>query len=216
MPSSRPSKAGKRKPAAPAGARSAAIARETGETTVRVELALDGTGRHEVATGITMFDHMLSQLARHGAFDLTVRSTARMDPDGHHTVEDVAIALGQAFNKALGDKKGISRMAHACVPLDEALAFVAVDISGRGYPVIEAQFGARPIGDLLPDLVRHFFETFARESRINLHVQVVKGVNDHHKVECMFKALARSLSAATRVDPRMAGQVPSTKGVIES
>jgi len=196
--------------------RTATIVRETGETSVTVELNVDGSGRHEVSTGLVMLDHMLSQLARHGAFDLTVRSQARMDPDGHHTVEDVAIALGQAFNKALGDKKGIARMAHAYVPLDEALAFVAIDISGRGYPVVEAQFGSQAVGDLLTDLVRHFFETFAREGRINLHAQVIKGVNDHHKVECLFKALARSLDAATRIDERVAGHVPSTKGVIQS
>lgn len=196
--------------------RTATIVRETGETAVTVELNLDGTGQHQVETGLVMLDHMLAQLARHGVFDLTVRSKARMDPDGHHTVEDVAIALGQAFNKALGDKKGISRMAHAYVPLDEALALVAVDISGRGYPVFDATFQTQAVGDLLVDLVRHFFETFAREGRINLHAQVLRGVNDHHKVECLFKALARSLEAATRIDPRVAGVIPSTKGRIES
>lgn len=196
--------------------RTARIVRETGETSVSVELSIDGSGKYEVATGIVMFDHMLAQLARHGVFDLKLSSVARMDPDGHHTVEDVAIALGQAFNQALGDKKGICRMAHAFVPLDEAMAMVSVDISGRGYPVIDASFGSQVVGDLLTDLVRHFLESFAREARINLHAQVIRGVNDHHKVECLFKALARSLDAATRIDPRVAGEVPSTKGTIES
>ena len=196
--------------------RTAKIVRETGETSVSAELNIDGSGSHELSTGLVMLDHMVAQLARHGAFDIKLSSVASMDPDGHHTVEDTAIALGQAFNQALGDKKGISRMAHAFVPLDEALAMVSVDIGGRGYPVIEAAFEAQVVGDLLTDLVRHFFETFAREARINLHAQVLRGVNDHHKVECLFKALARSLDSATRLDPRIADVLPSTKGVIES
>ena len=196
--------------------RSATVRRETGETTVAVEIDVDGTGRSEVSTGLTMLDHMLAQLARHGVNDLRVEASATMDPDGHHTVEDVAIALGQAFNEALGDKRGIVRMATSSAPLDEALATVTVDISGRGYAVINADFGIEIVGDLLTDLVRHFFETFAREARLNLHADVVRGVNDHHKVECLFKALARALDAATRIDTRVAGAVPSTKGVIES
>ena len=196
--------------------RNATIVRETGETSISLELGIDGTGAHEVATGIVMLDHMIGQLARHGAFDIKLSSAAKMDPDGHHTVEDVAIALGQAFNQALGDKKGITRMAHAFVPLDEALAMVSVDIGGRGFPVIETNFGPQAIGDLLPDLVRHFFETLAREARINLHAQILRGVNDHHKVESLFKALARALDGATRLDSRIAGELPSTKGVIES
>ena len=196
--------------------RSATVRRETGETTVAVEIDVDGTGQSEVSTGLTMLDHMLAQLARHGVNDLRVEASATMDPDGHHTVEDVAIALGQAFNEALGEKRGIVRMATASAPLDEALAMVTVDISGRGYAVISADFGIEIVGDLLTDLVRHFLETFAREARLNLHADVVRGTNDHHKVECLFKALARALDAATRIDPRVAGAVPSTKGVIES
>ena len=196
--------------------RSATVRRETGETTVAVEIDVDGTGRSEVSTGLTMLDHMLAQLARHGVNDLRVEASATMDPDGHHTVEDVAIALGQAFNEALGDKRGIVRMATSSAPLDEALATVTVDISGRGYAVINADFGIEIVGDLLTDLVRHFLETFAREARLNLHADLVRGVNDHHKVECLFKALARALDAATRIDSRVAGAVPSTKGVIES
>ena len=196
--------------------RSATVRRETGETTVAVEIDVDGTGQSEVSTGLTMLDHMLAQLARHGVNDLRVEASATMDPDGHHTVEDVAIALGQAFNEALGDKRGIVRMATASAPLDEALATVTVDISGRGYAVINADFGIEIVGDLLTDLVRHFLETFAREARLNLHADVVRGTNDHHKVECLFKALARALDGATRIDARVAGAVPSTKGVIES
>ncbi len=196
--------------------RTARIVRGTGETKVTVKLDLDGSGQHNVDTGIVMFDHMLSQLARHGVFDLTVTSKAHVDPDGHHTVEDVGIALGQAFTKALGDRKGIVRMGHAFVPLDEALAMAAVDISGRGYAVVEVGFTSQAVGDLLTDLVRHFLETLAREGKMNLHVQVLKGSNDHHRLESMFKALARSLDQATRVDERIVGQIPSTKGVIET
>ena len=195
--------------------RTAKIVRETGETKIALDLNIDGSGAYKVDTGIVMLDHMLSQVARHGVFDLTLSSKAAVDPDGHHTVEDVAIALGQAFNEALGDKKGITRMAHTAVPLDEALAMVTVDISGRGYAHIEAAFSTHVVGDLLTDLVRHFLETLAREGRFNLHAQVVRGVNDHHKVECLFKALARALDAATRIDERILGGVPSTKGVIE-
>ena len=195
--------------------RRAKIVRKTGETSIDVEIAIDGTGKYEVGTGLVMLDHMVSQIARHGVFDIRCFSKATMDPDGHHTVEDVAIALGQAFNQALGDKRGITRMAHAYAPLDEALALVVVDISGRGYCVFDATFGVHSVGDMLTDLVRHWFETFAREARINLHAQVIRGTIDHHKVECLFKALARSLDAATRLDPRIAGALPSTKGVIE-
>lgn len=196
--------------------RTAKIVRETGETSISLELDIDGTGLHEISTGLVMLDHMVSQLARHGAFDIKLTSTARMDPDGHHTVEDVAIAFGQAFNQALGDKKGITRMADAMVPLDEALSVVAVDISGRGYPMIQVTFETTTVGDLLTDLVRHFLETVSREARINLHAQVLHGVNDHHKVESLFKALAKSLDKATRLDPRISDVLPSTKGVIES
>lgn len=196
--------------------RTAKVVRQTGETSVSVEIDIDGSGRYKVETGLLMLDHMLAQLAMHGVFDLTVATESRMDPDGHHMAEDIAIALGQAFSQALGDKKGIVRMAHAYAPLDEALAMVVVDISGRGYAVIEADFGVPMIGDLVSDLARHFLETFAREAKITLHAQVLRGQNAHHKVESLFKALARSLDAATRLDPRRAGTLPSTKGVIES
>ena len=195
--------------------RTATIDRKTGETQISLKLDLDGAGKSQVDTGIKMLDHMVSQLARHGNFDLTLTAKAGMDPDGHHTVEDVAIALGQAFNQALGDKKGIVRMAHAIVPLDEALAMVVVDISGRGYAVIDAPFEHPKIADLVADLARHFLSTLAVEGRMNIHVKLLAGINDHHKLECIFKALARSLGQATRIDPRIAGEVPSTKGMLE-
>lgn len=195
--------------------RTAKIVRKTGETSIALELDLDGTGKYDVSTGRVMLDHMMSQLARHAAFDMKLKASVQMDPDGHHLVEDVAIAFGQALNQALGDKKGIARMANASVPLDEALATVALDISGRGYSFFEANFTAHEVGDLITDLVRHFFETLAREGKMNIHAQVVRGVNDHHKVECLFKSLARSLGAATRLDPRFAGVTPSTKDMLE-
>ena len=138
------------------------------------------------------------------------------DPDGHHVVEDIAIVMGRAFGQALGDRKGIVRMSHMVVPLDEALAMVAVDVGGRGYAVVDTPFGVEMVGDLLPDLARHFLETIALEGRINIHAKFLAGVNDHHKIEALFKALARALDAATQLDPRISGQVPSTKGVIES
>ena len=195
--------------------RKASLERETGESKVSVELDLDGTGQNQVGTGISMLDHMLSQLARHGTFDLKISASGRNDPDGHHVVEDVAIVLGRAFGQALGDRKGIVRMAHAVVPLDEALAMVVVDVGGRGYAVVDTSFSAEMVGDLLPDLARHFLETLALEGRLNLHAKFLAGINDHHKIEALFKALARALDAATRLDTRIAGQVPSTKGVIE-
>jgi len=196
--------------------RTAALERSTGETQVSVEVSLDGSGLTEISTGISMLDHMLSQLARHGTFDLKVSATASNDPDGHHVVEDIAILLGRAFGQALGDRKGITRMAHAVVPLDEALAMVAVDLGGRGYAVVDMPFGVELVGDLLPDMARHFLETFAAEGRFTLHAKFLAGKNDHHKIEALFKALARALDAATQVDPRISGQVPSTKGVIDN
>ena len=190
--------------------RSAAVSRDTSETSVRVELDLDGRGRWETRTGVLFLDHMLSHLARHGLFDITVAANGS---DQHHVVEDVAICLGRAFNQALEEKRGIVRMAHAVVPMDEALALVAVDIGGRGYARVEATLGDT-VEDLRSDLVRHFLESFAIEGRFNLHVQVLQGINDHHKVEAVFKALARALGAATRIDERVGGQIPSTKDVI--
>jgi len=192
--------------------RKATIARETAETNVRVEFNTDGTGQFQITTGIRMFDHLLSHIAQHGVFDIKISASG---PDQHHVVEDVAISLGKAFNQALGKKQGIVRMAHAIVPMDEALAEVAVDIGGRVYTVIEADFNEVGIGDLDADLVRHFLVSFASEAKINLHAKVISGINDHHKAEALFKALARALDSATRIDERILDKVPSTKEVIE-
>jgi len=192
--------------------RKAAVARETAETNIRVTLNIDGSGQFQITTGIRMFDHLLTQLAQHGVFDIKISASG---PDQHHIVEDVAISLGKAFNQALGKKQGIVRMAHAIVPMDEALAAVAVDIGGRVYSVIEADFNEANIGDLDADLVRHFLVSLASEAKINLHAKVLSGINDHHKAEALFKALARALDTATQIDERIAGRVPSTKEVIE-
>jgi imidazoleglycerol-phosphate dehydratase len=189
--------------------RSAIIKRDTAETNITVELALDGSGKYEISTGLGMLDHMLSQLARHGRFDLKLKATG---DDKHHVAEDVAICLGQAFGKALGDKRGIVRMADASVPMDDALAMVALDISGRGYAVLQMSFtGNEEMSGFPPDLIRHFLETFAAEARINLHVRVLSGSNDHHEAEAIFKALARTLDMSTRIDERISGKLPSTK-----
>ncbi len=192
--------------------RKAKVVRETAETGVKVELDIDGSGQFQITTGIRMFDHLLSQLAQHGVFDIKVSASG---PDQHHVVEDVAISLGKACNQALGKKQGIVRMAHAVVPMDEALAVVAVDIGGRVYSSIEADFDETNIGDLDADLVRHFLTSFASEARINLHARVLSGINDHHKAEALFKALARALDSATRIDERTLGRVASTREVIE-
>jgi len=192
--------------------RKAKVTRETAETNVRVELNIDGSGEFEITTGIRMFDHLLSQLARHGVFGLKISATGA---DQHHVVEDVAISLGKAFNQALGQKQGIVRMAHAFVPMDETLAAVAVDIGGRAYSMVEVSFSDVSIDELSSDLVRHFLVSFAAEAKINLHAKVLTGINDHHKAEALFKALARALDSATRIDERIIGRVPSTKEIIE-
>jgi len=192
--------------------RKAKVTRETAETNVRVELNIDGSGQFEITTGLRMFDHLLTQLAQHGVFDIKLSASGA---DQHHVVEDVAISLGKAFNQALGEKQGITRMAHAIVPMDEALAAVVVDVGGRAYSVVEASFSRVNIGELCADLVRHFLVSFASEAKINLHAKVLTGINDHHKAEALFKALGRALDEATRIDERILGRVPSTKEVIE-
>lgn len=192
--------------------RKATISRETKEATIKVSLSLDGSGQQELMTGIRMFDHLLAQLAQHGLFDLRISANGN---DPHHVIEDVGICLGKALGKALGDKQGIVRMADATVPMDDALVHVAIDISGRGWAQLDASFSDRDIGDMPSDLVTHFLASFAAEARLNLHARVLAGSNDHHKAEALFKAFARALDAATRVDPRLAGRVPSTKEVIE-
>jgi imidazoleglycerol-phosphate dehydratase len=194
------------------GGRTALIPRRTGETDVRVELDIDGRGDHEVSTGIGMLDHLLSQLSRHGLFDINIKASGG---DQHHVTEDVGICLGKAFGEALGEKRGIVRMADATVPMDDALATAAVDISGRGYAVLELPFTGNDMLGFPTDLVRHFLESFAIEGRLNLHARVICGSNDHHKAEALFKALGRALCAATRIDERIAGELPTTKGYLE-
>ena len=185
--------------------------RETKETSVEVTWNLDGTGQADVSTGIGMLDHLVSQIARHGIFDITLKAEGDLEVDSHHTVEDAGIALGRALADALGDSAGIVRMGDALVPLDEALAQVAVDLSGRAYSVISVSWTDSRIGELPSDLVEHFLQSMAHEGRFNLHARVLAGVNDHHKAESMMKALGRALCTATRIDPRRAGQTPSTK-----
>jgi len=191
--------------------RTATVKRKTKETDVVLELDLDGRGRCEVNTGIKMFDHMLSQVGQHGRFDLKL--TASGD-DQHHLAEDVAICLGRALNQALGEKRGIVRMGDATVPMDDALAMVAVDISGRGYAVLDMAFADNDMSGFSTDLVRHFLESLASEGKLNLHARVVYGKNDHHRAEALFKALGRALDRATRLDERIRGELPSTKDVI--
>ena len=192
--------------------RKSKVIRETAETNVGVELNVDGSGQFEITTGIGMFDHLLTQLAQHGVFDIKISASGT---DQHHVVEDVAISLGKAFNQALGKKQGITRMAHAIVPMDEALSEVVVDIGGRAYSVVEVSFGRVNIGELCAELIRHFLVSFASEAKINLHARVITGISDHHKAESLFKALGRALDSATRIDERIIGRVPSTKEVIE-
>jgi imidazoleglycerol-phosphate dehydratase len=193
--------------------RRAEIRRQTGETDVAVTLGLEGTGRSQVDTGLGFLDHMLAQIAAHGLFDLEVQARGDLEVDEHHTVEDTAIGLGRALDAALGDRRGLVRMGHAYAPLDEALARVVVDLSGRPYAVIDAEFATPRIGAVDTDLIIHFLETLAVHARMSLHAQVLYGRNDHHKAEALFKALGRALDAATRRDPRRQG-IPSTKGVL--
>lgn len=194
--------------------RTATVERQTGETSVTLTLNVDGAGNAEIATGIGFLDHMLHLFARHGLFDLAVRATGDLYVDEHHTAEDVCICLGQAFDRALGERRGLVRTAHAYVPMDEALGFVAVDLSGRPYCVVDAAFVTPRVGQLGTDLIAHLFESIAVHGRMNLHARMLYGHNDHHKVEALFKALGRALDAATRIDERLGGAVPSTKGVL--
>ena len=196
-------------------ARNGTYSRTTGETDVTVSVGLDGTGEASLATGNGMLDHLLGQLCRHGLIDLAVHASGDSARTGwHHTVEDCGIALGRAFADAVGDGAGIRRMGHALVPLDEALARVAVDVSGRGHAVVDLGISGTTIADLPGDLVRHFLESFAVEARVTLHVHVLHGVNAHHKAEASFKALAKALRDAVEIDPRSDRAVPSTKGTL--
>jgi imidazoleglycerol-phosphate dehydratase len=192
--------------------RRATTRRKTKETNITLELNLDGSGQWEVSTGIKMFDHLLAQVARHSRFDLKLAATG---DDQHHLAEDVALCFGRALNQALGEKRGIVRMADATVPMDDALAMVAVDISGRGYTVLELPFSKNDMAGFATDLIRHFLESLAAEGKLNLHARILYGVNDHHKAEALFKALGRALDIATRIDERIAGELPSTKELLE-
>jgi imidazoleglycerol-phosphate dehydratase len=193
--------------------RSAEILRITNETQIKLTLNIDGTGQVNINTGVGFYDHMLHHVAHHGLFDLEISATGDLHIDEHHTVEDVAIALGQAFDKALGNRAGIVRMANAFVTMDEALAHVIVDLSGRPFCVFDAAFISDRMGTMGTSLVSHVFESMATQARMNLHARVLYGRDDHHKTEALFKALGRALDAATQIDPRRGG-VPSTKGVI--
>jgi imidazoleglycerol-phosphate dehydratase len=194
--------------------RTAALSRTTAETDVSVSLDLDGSGSADVATGVPFLDHMLNQLARHGLFDLTLRCRGDLEVDAHHTVEDCALLLGRAFWTALGDRTGISRMGHALVPMDEALAQVAVDLSGRPFCAAGVGTAGSAAAGISPALLAHFLESFATEARLTLHVHILAGRDDHHQAEAVFKALARALHDAVRRDPRRAGIMPSTKGTL--
>jgi imidazoleglycerol-phosphate dehydratase len=193
--------------------RTSEVQRQTKETRIRLALSLDGQGQADVKTGVPFLDHMLELWARHGFFKLTVDATGDLGVDDHHTVEDIGICLGQAFREAIGDKSGIRRFGFASVPLDEALAQVTVDISGRGVLVLNARLGRHRVGDFDPDLVQDFFQAFVVNAGVTLHLDVPRGRNAHHKIECLFKAFGRALADAVSLDPRQTG-VPSTKGVL--
>ena len=194
--------------------RSASVSRRTAETDVAVSIALDGTGKAEISTGVGFLDHMLELFARHGLFDLTVKVTGDLHVDQHHTTEDTGIALGQAILQALGDKKGITRYADIHLPMDETLTRIAMDISGRPFLVFRTKFPTEKIGVFDTELVREFFQAFAMNAGLTLHVETLYGENSHHIAESCFKGLARALRQAVAVDPREGGRVPSTKGTL--
>jgi imidazoleglycerol-phosphate dehydratase len=194
--------------------RQAKVERKTNETQIAVSLDLDGTGRTQIATGVPFLDHMLDQVGRHGAFDLDIAAKGDLHIDAHHTVEDVGITLGQAFTKALGDKKGIRRYGHAYVPLDEALSRVVVDCSGRPGIEFHIQFTRARIGEFDVDLIHEFFQGFVNHAMVTLHVDNLRGDNAHHQAETAFKAFGRALRMAVEPDPRAAGILPSTKGAL--
>lgn len=193
--------------------RKAAVQRKTSETDISLSLNLDGSGQHKIHTGIGFFDHMLTAVSVHSLIDLTIQATGDLHIDSHHTIEDVGIVLGQALDKALGERKGIVRIGHAYVPMDEALAFVAVDLSGRPYAVFHAKWHTPIIGQMPTDLVQHFFETVATHGKMNLHARIEYGRNDHHQAEAAFKAFARALRTAVSLDMRR-GDVASSKGTL--
>ena len=194
--------------------RKASIDRVTKETKIRVRLTVEGKGRHKISTGIRFFDHMLELFANHGAFDLQLKADGDLDVDQHHTVEDVGIALGQAFAQALGNKRGILRAGYFVMPMDETLGVVAVDFSGRAAAMVESKVRVRLVGDLQSELVADFFDGFARGAQANVHARIVYGRSNHHKIEALFKAFARAVRAACWRDKQMARLLPSTKGLL--
>jgi len=194
--------------------RSAEVERITNETEIRVRLDIDGFGTNQINSGIGFLDHMLQQLAVHGLFDLTLQAQGDLHIDPHHTVEDCGIVLGTAFSQALGERRGIVRMAEAAVPMDEALAWVVVDLSGRPYSVLETNWSSPTVGGLPTSLIEHFIESFAIACACNLHVYIKTGKDNHHMAEALFKALGRALDLATQIDPRRQDHIPSTKGRI--
>ncbi len=194
--------------------RTATLDRNTTETQINLELTLEGRGEYKVATGIRFFDHMLELFTRHGAFDLTLTCKGDLDVDQHHTLEDVGIALGEAFDRAVGDKKGIHRAGYFVMPMDETLAVAAVDLSGRTACKVKTKVHTRLVGDLQSELVEDFFDGFARGARANVHLKILYGRSSHHKIEALFKAFARALRGACSRDPQLAEMLPSTKGLL--
>ena len=194
--------------------RKATVKRKTNETEIAVTVNLDGTGTHDISTGIGFLDHMLELVSRHGGFDLKIAADGDLDVDSHHTVEDVGIALGEAVSQALGTRRGINRAGYFVMPMDETLAVAAIDLSGRPIAVIDTKVTVRLVGDLQTELVHDFFEGFAMAARANVHVKVMYGRSNHHKIEACFKAFARALRAACSKDKRLAKMLPSTKGLL--
>lgn len=202
------------KPAALGAVRQSVIERKTAETQISLRLTIEGTGQYKVSTGIRFFDHMLELFTRHGAFDLELTSTGDLDVDQHHTVEDVGIALGEAFDRALGDKRGILRAGYFLMTMDETLGLAAIDLSGRVASVVKTEVKTRLVGDLQSELVEDFFEGFARGAKANVHLKTVYGRSNHHKVEALFKAFARALRFACSRDLQLKAVLPSTKGLL--
>jgi imidazoleglycerol-phosphate dehydratase len=194
--------------------RSAVIDRKTSETRIRVRLSLDGKGRYDVRTGIRFLDHMLELVARHGAFDLSIRAKGDLDVDQHHTVEDLGIALGEAVSAALGSRRGINRAGYFVMPMDETLGVAAIDLGGRAHAVVDIRLRSRLVGDLQSELIHDFFEGFALGARANVHLKVLYGRSSHHQVEAIFKAFGRALRVACARDRRLAKMLPSTKGLL--
>jgi imidazoleglycerol-phosphate dehydratase len=194
--------------------RQSEVKRSTRETTILVRLNLEGTGKHVIKTGLGFLDHMLSHVAVHGVFDLEIQMEGDLEIDAHHSVEDAALTLGEAFDKALEDRAGIVRIGSAYVPMDDALARVAIDLSGRPHCVFQAGWHTPLIGTLPTSLISHFFSSFANTAKANIHANVLYNLDDHHGAEALFKAFGRSLDQATRIDPRRSGMIPSTKGMV--